>query len=711
MSGKSKFDYEAEEFEKNFLKHKSKRIALYGIGRMTATLLERIKGFSIVGLLDKDENLIGTELYGVKIIRQEEAEKEADMIIINTAEVYWETIYQRIRNWNIPIYFRNGELAEEKACDSAEIWKGSFTEIRQKVEDAEVVSFDVFDTLVMRKFLFPVDVFRIVDKKVKSLYGIDFFDVRKRVVSLLYEPTINEIYEKIQEIEEWGEELVNEIKLIEIETDLSNIVPRYDMVTLCNETMNEKEVYFVSDMYYTSDILFRVLSQCGLQVKREQIIVSCEQKKSKINADLWIYYKEKIVKGRKALHIGDNIKSDIEEAQRQGLDTFYVMSSYTMLQHSSIKKIVPDICSLYASASVGLICSKLFNSPFALHDAKGKIHFQSNKQAGYCILGSFLFSFITWLMRIAKIHKIDTLAFLARDGYLLIQEYEYLCDLLQTEKFPKAVYLEISRRTIMNASVEKAEDIYAITKFPYSGTVNEFLQKRFAVKDKSEFGDMSVVEIQKRGYSLEQIVESMYNVIFQQTQEEKISYLAYLNSLDLSDNFAIVDTMLYGTTQYYLGKLLHRKLKGYYFSACVEENSKNLEMNEMYGCFQKSGDSSGKDTYICKNSIFSDAFFTSPEGMLLYINEKGEKKYAPKMSNQKFFGVREEMQQGIFEFFQDILEMQMEKEIDKMEADNYFADELLGIFLGGGFVPTEDMKKGFFFDNALLSDRESSLWE
>ena len=65
---KTKFDYEIEDFEFAFSDKKELKMAIYGTGRMTATLLSRLQEFNIIGLLDRDNTLIGKEMYGVKII-------------------------------------------------------------------------------------------------------------------------------------------------------------------------------------------------------------------------------------------------------------------------------------------------------------------------------------------------------------------------------------------------------------------------------------------------------------------------------------------------------------------------------------------------------------------------------------------------------------------------------------------------------------------
>lgn len=103
-----------DEFEKNFQKIRDKKIAIYGTGRRTDRLLSRLTGFKIVGLLDSDPDLIGRTKYKLTIISLEEAEKAADCIVINTAEIYWDEIFQKIKRCCIPIYYRDGTLAQNK---------------------------------------------------------------------------------------------------------------------------------------------------------------------------------------------------------------------------------------------------------------------------------------------------------------------------------------------------------------------------------------------------------------------------------------------------------------------------------------------------------------------------------------------------------------------------------------------------------------------
>ena len=88
---------EINSFKKNFNIYVNKKIVLYGIGRYTAVLIPAIPEYNIIGLMDRDKENIGKHMYGLPILSKEQVKKEADLIIINTSENYWENIFHRIK--------------------------------------------------------------------------------------------------------------------------------------------------------------------------------------------------------------------------------------------------------------------------------------------------------------------------------------------------------------------------------------------------------------------------------------------------------------------------------------------------------------------------------------------------------------------------------------------------------------------------------------
>ena len=108
MDGQFKFSREIENFRKVFATFRDQKIVLYGTGRMTATLLQGLEGFQIIGLCDRDQALCGTMMYDRPILTRGQVERQADILIINTGESYWTTIYTPIQLCKTPIILRMG---------------------------------------------------------------------------------------------------------------------------------------------------------------------------------------------------------------------------------------------------------------------------------------------------------------------------------------------------------------------------------------------------------------------------------------------------------------------------------------------------------------------------------------------------------------------------------------------------------------------------
>ena len=79
----------------------------------------------------------------------------------------------------------------------------SKTELMEIIGRYDVVSFDIFDTLIMRKTLTPEDIFRIVENKIKNNNaGLDYFGNRQRAIleNPIPNPNIYQIYDKFAEL-------------------------------------------------------------------------------------------------------------------------------------------------------------------------------------------------------------------------------------------------------------------------------------------------------------------------------------------------------------------------------------------------------------------------------------------------------------------------------------------------------------------------------
>lgn len=107
-------EFVAEDFSRVFSWVGDRPIALYGVGAVSKLIIERAKGFNIIGLMDRvDGGIIGTVKYGLPVLTKEEAAKQAKIIVITARQAYVPEIYRRIAYLGMPVYDAGGNLLME----------------------------------------------------------------------------------------------------------------------------------------------------------------------------------------------------------------------------------------------------------------------------------------------------------------------------------------------------------------------------------------------------------------------------------------------------------------------------------------------------------------------------------------------------------------------------------------------------------------------
>ena len=711
-----KIDYqkEIEEFRTNFYKFKNKNIVLYGVGRYTATLVPELKEFNFVGLMDRDSENIGKVMYGLPVISKNDAEKKADLIIINTAETYWKIIYKRICQLSVPVYFLNGKLAsieEDRRYEDNSYWKKSYQQLCQIISNFEIISFDIFDTLIMRNVYAPQDIFKIVERRIVKELGlkIDFARVRSQVGLESNDRLLllDDIYKIMNCDLALPNDVLDVIKNIELQVEKEFCVARKDMVELYNTIVLEKEVYLISDMYLSSETIKEILWQCGISYI-PHIWISAEKKANKKSGTLWERYKGEIIKDRKALHIGDNIFSDIKIPQKLGIETYYVMNGMEMWEKSSLGEYVPRIEGLEESFFAGLIAARIFNSPFALCKSKGKVLLEKFEDLGYCIFGGIIYSFFSWLLKQVEKKGIGRLVFFARDGYFLQKDYEYLRS-NYCKEIPSSIYLAISRRLILISSYEKEEDLDNILKFPYCGSFHDYMQDRLNVEIlKEDTNYWSEINLPQDLNKIKEWVSPYRCAILDQIRQERNNYLSYIEKMNINEKDAVIDLWFYGNNQYYLSKLLNKSLTGFYFVVNKSKTNKCNENNKLFSCFQSAEDQYAVNSEVKKGDLWIESFLTAPYGMIKSVGRKGEYICASGGMNQKYFTERELINQGVCEFIHDFL-MLVPDNITNL--NELFVDSFFGECLRDHIELSHKLKRIFYYDNAIVKRWESKIFD
>ena len=194
-----------------FQQFKEKKILIYGTGKIAARLIESLSGFHIIGVIDR----VYAEGYfeGIPILTWDDIKRNmADIIILGASKVNYQSIFERIQYrciaLGINIYGENGRNLmkdyQMKYMESSHMryFQKNGDELKGIIDSYDAISFDLFDTLIMRKVLEPTDIFAIVEEKLKckKIQVADFKKKRRTAEIQFHNPKISQIYDRLKEL-------------------------------------------------------------------------------------------------------------------------------------------------------------------------------------------------------------------------------------------------------------------------------------------------------------------------------------------------------------------------------------------------------------------------------------------------------------------------------------------------------------------------------
>lgn len=361
----------------------------------------------------------------------------------------------------------------------------------------DVISFDLFDTLVFRPFALPTDVFFLVGG---TLDCLDFKNLRVRA----------EEKARTEQMKKCGH---SEVSLADIwrvlEQKTGNSahdgmrVEEHIEQQLCyaNAFMLEvwkrllkmgKKLLVVSDMYLPVDCITAILKNAGYEGE-EKLYLSHVYGKSKADGGLY----EEVLKDwprASLIHVGDNLHSDRDMAKKYGL---------AVLPYAGIYKNVMlyrpmDMSAMIGSAYRAVVSSRLYN---------GLCSYSMEYEYGYLYGGLFVVGYCNFIHESYERQGLDKLLFLSRDGDILLQAYRRL--------YPedKAVYVYWSRKAAakLTANLDKHDYFrrflyhkinqgYTVAQILHTMELDGLLKRmesQRALKAEDELTDRNVVLLQK----------------------------------------------------------------------------------------------------------------------------------------------------------------------------------------------------------------------
>lgn len=349
--------------------------------------------------------------------------------------------------------------------------------------DCPVISLDVFDTLILRPFRTPIDLFHTLEGKWQRAARrnmTSFAQARIEAESCARawlpetqaDVTMWNIYSAMMQNLGVSDDCVGQMTYNEREAEVHFCRPRKTGVQLFNLAKAAgKRVVLTSDMYLDADTIRRMLEKCGVR-GWDGFFLSNEQNALKWNGALYRKMTAQLgVKPDHVLHIGDNAKIDVEAAKKAGLhalllprpaDVFMDADCTQManLGHGCLAGFTTAdaMQPLALRCAQGLAANRFFDDGYAPATADSAFAAYPSR-LGYYAVGTHLLALAKWLLCRCRADGVKRLVFLARDGALLRQAVELLrtdADAVETD------YIPASRRCLLPALMANPTDWAAL---------------------------------------------------------------------------------------------------------------------------------------------------------------------------------------------------------------------------------------------------------
>ncbi|MFZ3145933.1 rhamnan synthesis F family protein [Methanothrix sp.] len=557
--------------------------------------------------------------------------------------------------------------------------------IRDALPFTSVVSFDIFDTLLIRPFSSPEMVFNYLEERVEAIYGIKgFHKIRKDSEIIVRERknwqgdvNISEIYSVFAEIAKIDPKISNELLEFEVNTELSILMPRKSVIEMANEIKSaKKKIIIASDTYLEREHIERILAKNSIELY-DDLYLSSEVGKRKDGGDLWDYIlHQEDVEKNKLLHVGDNEQSDLQIlVDRRFMHPVHIIKPSRMFKESKLGETIWQILDPYKGwredLLFGLCANHFCSNPYPIEFFRSKKPLSDPFSLGYTVFGPIIFNFMSWLLKESRANGVENIKFIAREGFLLHKAFEIIINhpliKYQGIVFPQGSYFLCSRRASIFAALRTEEDISRLLERHFTGTVKSFFYNRLDVRDMDGIEHLLGAEILEREIIMPDCRDFLFNVIVQvfdvlaqQAEDEREALLEYceIQGLNSSEKIGLVDIGYSGSIQKALSSLLRKPLAGYYF--VTDDLAKPLKYpgSICRAYFGEFIDPANSSLPIHKHSLLLEAVLTAPSGQLLYF-QRHNREIVPIFkepgTSQKEFEKINQIHEGILEFINSIL--------------------------------------------------------
>lgn len=468
--------------------------------------------------------------------------------------------------------------------------RASIQDLVYRLAQHDVVSFDVFDTILLRPFRNQRDVFSMLELELnwpgfrEDRIGAEK-EARKGTSGASkhapIEVTLRDIYERLHQRSGVDIEVGMQA---ELRLEARYTRPNEYLVDVMYSLIGAgKQVVLTADTYFSADEIRQLLTAAGIDIDLP-IFVSSEHGQSKRTGGLYdvvrMVCSDGTDHGLSFIHVGSDRVSDVANAQKGG----WSARLYKGIHDLNTPSWSRDGQPLRSSAALGLIDIKFGNVTRA---SGGRLNHYA---FGYRYAGPMALAYVDWLERRARELHLDQLVFLSPGGYLPHMLFEQLGSEIPVRYLPwsKTVGLHGAVRDFKQewidefvtrapeAGIETAEELLA--------SLNLSIEPAFVASYLDRLGEKSVD-------ALTRMFQDRWEEILPQLEAATDHIRAAVTRLVTGRRVGVVAIGLSGSDLLYLRSLLNdRDVRGFQFGAPLHQRSGSLIEDGLIENFVFGGD-------------------------------------------------------------------------------------------------------------------------
>ncbi|MBN3063663.1 HAD-IA family hydrolase [Pectobacterium aquaticum] len=464
--------------------------------------------------------------------------------------------------------------------------------IKKDIEKAKIVSFDVFDTLLLRPYLEPTDLFLHIEKSEEAPFfcnaRIEAEREARRKRPQREDIFFDDIYEEIDTV-------FKPLKQVELDFEMKVLQQNSEMKQVWDYAKSKnKKIVIASDMYLSTEFIAESLKKNGFS-DYDKIYVSGELGKTKSRGSMY----EHIINELEAqpcdiVHIGDNKHSDYTKSKSHGINgVLYKQVAKQYLKNS--------VRVEYFKKTTGSDLGKsILIAILAIRWQKNQLGILKSDYwsgLGYEYAGPVAYGYSRWIASEVEKANINNLLFVARDGYTLQKIYSTFNTTTETN------YIYAPRILNLTCRLD-----YAKENIKQSGAIIDYFNRL-----NPEIMNAAEKTIFKTWQDYHNFIQNNKSIFEESASKEHQAYKNYLlkTTHTQDSRIGVVDTI---TGEFSSQKLIQNTLEketlGFYWSVI------NIKGQRQYNhkMFRPNNTSEYNWSQIyTKNWDFMEFLLTSPE--------------------------------------------------------------------------------------------------